>query len=130
MPRRTAKSTAPPPDLDRESKALWKVTLEHLEAQGTWQASDVKTLERYIRAEERARVARDGLPRDRDGRLVLTTKGSQYQLVQHPNVKTCREAERDANDYAKELLLTPASRRRAQVEAGVGGDDPLAGALG
>lgn len=130
MPRRAADSTTPPPDVDRDSKELWKVTLEQLEAQGTWQTSDVKTLERYIRAEERARVARAGLPRDRDGRLVLTAKGSQHQLVQHPNVKTSREAERDANDYAKELLLTPASRRRAQVEAGGGRDDPLSDVLG
>jgi len=130
LPRRSPDSVTPPRDLDETSRALWRLTIEQLETQGTWQVSDVPALERYIRASERARQARDGLPRDKDGRVVMTAKGSQHQLVQHPNIKTCREAERDANDYARELLLTPASRRRAQVEAGGDGDDPLAGALG
>ncbi len=129
MPVRRPDSVTPPRDLSSPSKALWQVTIEQLTEQGTWQASDVPALERYIRASERARLAREGLPRDRDGRVLMTTKGSQHQLVQHPNIKTCREAERDANDYAKELLLTPAARRRAQVDAGGDGDDPLAGAL-
>ncbi len=131
MPRRAPDSVTPPRDLDETSRALWRLTIEQLEAQGTWESSDVPALERYIRASERARQAREDLPRDPStGRVKLTAKGSQHQLVQHPNIKTCREAERDANDYAKELLLTPAARRRAQVEAGGDGDDPLAGALG
>lgn len=129
MPARKPDSVVPPADLSTPFRALWTWTIEVLEQQGTWQASDLPALERYIRASERARLARETLPRDKDGRVVLTTKGSQHQLVQHPNIKTCREAERDANDYARELLLTPAARRRAQVEAGGGEDDPLAGAL-
>ena len=129
MPRRQPDSRIPPADLSAPSKALWTWTIKVLEEQGTWQASDLPALERYIRASERARLARESLPRDKDGRVLLTTKGSQYQLVPHPNIKTCREAERDANDYARELLLTPAARRRAQVEAGGDGDDPLGAAL-
>lgn len=114
------------------SRSLWRLTIEQLEAQGTWQTSDVPALERYIRATELARQAREALPRDPvTGLAKLTSKGSQHQLVPHPNIKTCREATRDANDYARELLLTPAARRRAQVEAGGGDpDDPFAGALG
>lgn len=45
-------------------------------------------------------------------RTAYTAWGSQGQLVPHPDLKTAREAERDANDYAKELLLTPASRAK------------------
>ncbi len=130
MPARSPDSVTAPRDLDPISRALWRLTIEQLTAQGTWETSDVPALERYVRAAERARWARDALPRDKDGRVVMTAKGSQHQLVQHPNIKTCREAERDAHEYAKELLLTPAARRRAQVEAGGDPNDPLAGALG
>lgn len=45
-------------------------------------------------------------------RTAYTAWGSQGQLVPHPDLKTAREAERDANDYARELLLTPASRAK------------------
>jgi len=105
----------PPDDFDKESKALWRKTQKQLEAQGTWQASDMPTLERYVRATERARLARDGLP-TRHGKPTLTAEGSQGQLVQHPNVKTAREAERDAHEYAKDLLLTPKAREQHEIE--------------
>lgn len=118
---------SPPKDLLPESKRLWKETIEHLKGQDTWAVSDVPALERYIRAMERARVARESLVKD--GRPVLTAVGSQGQLVQHPNVKTAREAERDANDYAQQLLLTPAARRRAQVEAKGAGGGKFGGVL-
>ncbi len=105
----------PPQDLDAESKALWKKTQKQLEEQSTWRESDMPTLERYVRAMERARLAREGLPRSR-GKVKLTAEGSQGQLVQHPNVKTAREAERDAHEYAKDLLLTPKAREQHQIE--------------
>jgi P27 family predicted phage terminase small subunit len=114
MPR---DKTPPPQDLDGDSKALWKKTRKQLEEQNTWHDSDAATLERYIRALERARQARASLPRDKKtGVLQLTTKGSKGQLVQHPNVKTIREAERDAHEYAKDLLLTPKSREQHEIE--------------
>jgi len=106
----------PPDDFDATAKALWKKTQKQLEEQSTWHESDMPTLERYVRADERARIARDGLPRDKKGRPVLTTTGSQGQKVQHPNVKTAREAERDAHEYAKDLLLTPKAREQHQIE--------------
>jgi P27 family predicted phage terminase small subunit len=105
----------PPDDVDKESKALWKKTIKLLEDQGTWQPSDVQTLERYIRTTERGRLAREGL-KGLDGSMVLTDTGSKGQLVQHPNVKTAREAERDAHEYAKDLLLTPKAREQHQLE--------------
>lgn len=115
MPRDAA---PPPDDLDDESKDLWRKTKRHLVKQGTWQDSDAATLERYVRAMQRAREARSAT-------RGLTTKGSQGQLVQHPNLKTEREALRDAHLYATDLLLTPASRRRAQIGQDEGEEDAL-----
>ena len=81
-----------------------------LKAQATWEDSDAGALERYVRAVERSRQAREA----RKGELV--TEGSQGQAVAHPNVKTEREADRDAHDYARELLLSPAARKRHEIE--------------
>lgn len=108
MPR---SQTPPPDDFDTESKALWKKTRKFLEDQSTWEPSDVGTLERYVRAVEKARLAWEGVPRV-GGKLDMTAVGSQGQLVQHPNVKTARDAERDAQDYARDLLLTPKAREQ------------------
>lgn len=114
MPRDTA---PPPADLDDASKKLWKKTRKQLEEQKTWEDSDAPVLERYIRALERARVAREGLPKERGtGKPKLTTVGSKGQETQHPNVKTAREAERDAHEYAKDLLLTPKAREQHELE--------------
>jgi len=106
----------PPEDFDAVAKALWKKTQKQLEEQSTWHESDMPTLERYVRADERARLARAGLPRDKKGKPMLVATGSQGQKVQHPNVKTAREAERDAHEYAKDLLLTPKAREQHQIE--------------
>jgi P27 family predicted phage terminase small subunit len=114
----------PPADVDADAKKVWKKTQKQLEEQGTWQESDMATLERYVRALERARLAWEGIPRKKDGTLELTARGSQGQLVQHPNVKTARESERDAHDYARDLLLTPKAReqhRLAERQAAEGG---------
>ena len=104
------RETAPPTrDLDAESRKLWRSTRAALQAQGTWQDSDAGALERYVRAVERARLARAGIPPE------MTAPGSKGQLAQHPNVKTAREAERDAAEYARDLLLTPRARKMADV---------------
>jgi len=111
------RSKSPPPaDFDADSKALWKKTVKQLEEQSTWQESDMPALERYVRALAKARLAWSGIPRNKDGSLNLTARGSQGQLVQHPNVKTARESERDAHDYARDLLLTPKAREQHQIE--------------
>jgi P27 family predicted phage terminase small subunit len=108
-------SVPPPADLDAQAKRLWRATRKALQDQNTWRDSDGQALERYVRVCERARLAREGIPRDESGRLILTAPGSKGQTVQHPNVKTAREAERDAHEYARALLLTPESRRRSDV---------------
>ncbi len=55
-------------------------------------------LERYVRACEAARCFRAEIP------AGGTSVGSAGQLVEHPLVKTVRQAERDAHRYECELL--------------------------
>lgn len=108
----------PPVDLDRISKELWKRTIEQLREQGTWADSDLPLLERYIRSVEVGRLSRHRIA-DRAKRTpeaAYTTRGSQGQLVQHPDLKTAREAERDANDYAQDLLLTARVRQQHDIK--------------
>jgi P27 family predicted phage terminase small subunit len=128
VPRYTAKV---PADLDKESKDLWALTKRQLQAQGTWKESDAAVLERYVRALERARIARADLvvPSGKSTAIKLTTTGSTGQLVQHPSVKTAREAELDAQKYADSLLLTPDARRRAGLEGEEGAEGKFGGAL-
>lgn len=94
------------------SLELWDRTMGELREQGTWRESDVPALERYIRALERARVAREAMGGE------LTAEGYNGNLVRHPNLRTAREAEKDARDYANDLLLTPAARKRHEIESG------------
>jgi phage terminase small subunit len=87
--------TTPPPDLDDASKTFWRRTLGQLKQQGTWRDSDVPTLKRYVRACELARRARAQTP-DHG-----TTRGAAGQFVEHPLIRTARDAERDAHRYAE-----------------------------
>lgn len=104
-----------PSDLDATSKALWTRTIEQLRAQSTWENSDAPLLERYVRALELARLCR----KERGGRL--TALGYRDQPVQHPLLRAEREATRDANDYAKALLLTPEARKAEAGKKATGG---------
>lgn len=113
----------PPADVDLDAKRLWNGTRDWLIAAGLWELPvDPTTLERYVRADARGRDARTTLREE-----GLTSTGSRGQLIEHPAVKTAREAERDAHEYAKEMCLTPLARRRH----GLGGQpepvDPLYG---
>jgi P27 family predicted phage terminase small subunit len=111
--------TGCPGDLDTTSKSIWKKTRNLIKTEGRWRPEYSLLLERYVRALERGRHCRARIA----AREELTpgegwfTTGSQRQLVQHPDVKTMREADRDAHDYATALLLTPASRAK-MVDAG------------
>lgn len=102
----------PPEGLDDQSRRLWRKTRDFLmdRPDPEWEDSDVVALERYIRSVQRAREARDGTDK-------LTTHGSQGQLVEHPLVKVARDADRDAQSYAGDLLITPAARKRYELEA-------------
>lgn len=107
-------TTTCPDDLDRQSKAVWKKTRSLIRRDGRWRPEYSLLLERYVRAIEVARLARARIAKraEFDTDSAFTTRGSQGQLVQHPDLKTARDAEKDANEYARELVLTPAARAK------------------
>lgn len=109
-----------PADLDATAKTLWKRIRETLVEESRWRRGDSLTLELYVRSLQRAREAQNVIATE--GR---TTTGSAGQIIQHPELKTAREAERDANDYAKELGFTPASRAKGGEPTGKPPSDPL-----
>jgi P27 family predicted phage terminase small subunit len=111
----------PPADFDEATKKTWRASLKALRDQGTWQDSDRDALERYCRAVSRARGARALLASER-----LIAEGSQGQPVPHPAIRIAREAERDAAEYARDVLLTPRSRRIAGVAESSSLEDELA----
>jgi P27 family predicted phage terminase small subunit len=111
----------PPADFDDATKKTWRSSLKALRDQGTWQDSDRDALERYCRAVGRARGARTILASE-----GLIAEGSQGQPVAHPALRIAREAERDAAEYARDLLLTPRSRRIAGVAETSSIEDELA----
>jgi P27 family predicted phage terminase small subunit len=113
-----------PADLDEASRKLWAATVRALRDQGTWQASDAGSLERYVRACARAAAAQAIIARD-----GLTALGGRGQPVPHPAVRIARDAERDAALYAADLLLTPRARRLAGLSETSAMDDELAGLL-
>jgi phage terminase small subunit len=108
----TTDHTPCPVDLDSASKALWTKTRDGLKVARRWRPEYSPLLERYVRALEVARVIRGRIAKraKADPGSAYTTTGSQGQLVQHPDVKTARDAERDADKYAAELMLTPAAQ--------------------
>jgi P27 family predicted phage terminase small subunit len=111
----------PPADFDDAAKKTWRSSLKALRDQGTWQDSDRDALERYCRAVSRARGARAVVASE-----GLTAVGSTGQPVTHPAVRIAREAERDAAEYARDLLLTPRARRTAGVAETTSLEDELA----
>lgn len=114
----------PPSDFDEAAVAVWNRVLRELRDQGTWQPSDVGALERYVRAVRRAATAQAIVAQE-----GLTSTGGRDQPIAHPAVRIARDAERDAAEYARDLLLTPRSRRLAGVSETSAMDDELAGLL-
>lgn len=114
----------PTTSLDAASKRLWSVVVRELEARGVLREVDEAAIARYVLAEQVARLAR-GRIADRakcDPDTAYVTRGSQGQLVQHPDLKTAREAERDAAAYAADLTLTPRSRASLGEQVAPGPD--------
>lgn len=103
-----------PKDFSRADKALYAGTRAALKKRGVWQPEYSPLLERYVGAVGRAReaLARIMAREAAEPGSGWVTLGDRKQLVQHPDVKTLREAERDADDRAKSLLLTPADRAK------------------
>jgi P27 family predicted phage terminase small subunit len=120
-----------PSGLDAASKALWRLVVDDLTARGVLRDVDEPAIGRYVVAEQVARLARQRMAAraKRDPDSAYTTRGSMGQLVQHPDLKTAREAERDAASYAADLGVTPRARAvlREQLPAG---PDPFAEFVG
>lgn len=91
---------------------LWLETIHALKAQGTWRDEDGPLLAQYCRSVLTADQARRAL--DEEG---LTTQTADGRAIAHPLIRVAREAEADARAAATALLLTPAARRRAGVDA-------------
>ncbi len=91
---------------------LWIDTVHALRSQGTWRNEDVPLLASYTHSVLTADAARRAL--EEEG---LTTQTADGRAIAHPLVRVAREAEADARAAATALLLTPASRRRAGVDA-------------
>lgn len=118
MPTSTDVTTCPS-DLDRQSKVVWRKTRLLLVKQQRWRPEYSLLLERYVRACEVGRHARLRIAKrfaEGGEQSAYMSYGVKGQLVQHPDLKTAREAERDANDYATALMLTPASRVKLTEE--------------
>lgn len=112
------KADSPPADLDAPSKKLWRGTIEHLEQQRTWAPSDLALLERYVRAVELERTSRLEMAGSEDARTrQRLALGSTGQLVVHPLESIRQKADADAHKYADALLLSPAARKRNEIEA-------------
>lgn len=101
-----------PEDFDEQAKAIWKHARNHLIDQGTWAATDAPLLESYVRSLTLARTARTEA-----GKRPFV-EGSRGQTVAHPGVKMAADADRDAERYARALLLTPEARSRHQLTGG------------
>jgi P27 family predicted phage terminase small subunit len=109
-----------PPGLSDDERRLFLAVRRQLAAQGTWQESDAAALVRYVRAQLRGEAASAIV--ERDG---MVTIGGRGQPVPHPAVKIARDAERDAHEFARDLLLTPRSRRLAGISETTALDDEL-----
>jgi phage terminase small subunit len=103
------KASLVPQDLPDWAKKIYRESKKELKEQETWTEVNAPLLESYVRSLVVARGARE----ERGGHL--TTEGSMGQIVEHPLIKVERQAYLDAKQYAVELLLSPAARKRAEV---------------
>jgi P27 family predicted phage terminase small subunit len=111
-----------PDDISEYGQRVYDEARAELESQGTWRDTDAPLLESYVRSLLVARQARKAVS------ASPFTEGSRGQLVAHPGVKIAADAERDAERYARALLLTPEARSRHQVK-GHDDDEPFLAAL-
>jgi len=123
-PRGALDGIKAPPGLTDGERRVFLAVRRQLQEQGTWQRSDADALERYVHAIVRSAQAREIVARE-----GLTALGGRDQPVAHPAVRIARDAERDAAEYARDLLLTPRARRLAGLMETSAMDDELAGLL-
>jgi len=109
--------TPTPKHLSPAGKALYVHSRKLLKADRRWRPEYSPLLARYVGALERAEAAYTRIiAREKvEAGTGWTSFGDRRQLVQHPDVRTLREAERDAHTYAEALLLTPAEREKLEI---------------
>lgn len=123
----TKDPTGPPDDLSVPFRALYRKARQGMRDQGTWEDIDTSLLAQYVRCLERAQLARNSIT---TGNVVqLTTAGSKGSPIAHPAIKIARDAERDAEGYARELLVTPRARKQYELEAKRAGEGKFGGAF-
>ena len=105
----------PPGDLDTTGRHLYKRLRKFLQDQDTWENSDKYVLGQTCRYEQRARLARKALDESDEG---MTTQGRSGPsgMVAHPLVRIMETAEKGFIDGLKELGLSPAARKRLEIE--------------
>lgn len=120
----TVDPLGPPDDLDKHGKALYRKVRGYLQGQHTWADSDIYVLAQTCRYEQRAREARESIPRDTNGNPVLTTRGRSENSgdVPHPAVRIMETAEKSFVDCLRELGLTPRARKQLEIEVGSKGN--------
>ena len=113
-----------PKDLDQAGRDLWSSAQHQLREQG-WRDTDASLLAQFVRSVRTAAIAREQLSQE-----GITSTTRDGRPTAHPCVKIAREAESDARAAAADLLLTPASRRRAGVGEPRSVEDELSTLIG
>lgn len=114
-----------PAHFDDVARLLFTERVAQYQQLSVWDDEDRDLLERYVTSAQVARLSRSRIarraalaPNDPGG--GYSTRGSQGQLVQHPDLKTARDAENDAQKY--ENTLFDRQDTRGPHEGDEGGD--------
>lgn len=111
VPEPVSAIAAPTDRLGDVELEVWREACDELVARGLVERTDPSALERYVRAV--ALVRRLTAEWQKDGCNPLSRGGATGRaVVANPLVSMIANAERDANRYAGELLLTSAARLR------------------
>jgi P27 family predicted phage terminase small subunit len=114
----------PPSGLDATARALWRRVIADLQQREQLRDVDASAVERYVRAEQVARLAwaRVAKREKTEGASAWRSRGSHGGMVIDIDVQIAQKATREAASYAADLGITPASRRRLGVDAAVEDD--------
>lgn len=119
----------PPGDLDTNGRALYRKLRTFLQGQSTWEDSDRYIVGNTCRWEQIARIAYEGLPRDKRGRPIMTTQGRSENSgeVAHPLVRVMMDAYGKFSAGLAECGLTPRARKQLEIEVGAKGGGKFGG---
>ncbi len=120
----------PSRELDATGRALFFQIRNWMKKLTGWDESYRLVTNQACIFEQRARAARATIPRDSDGRLMLTITGAKGNDVAHPNVSVAERSEREYLNCLRELGLTPRALAKLDAEIRPAVYDPLADAFG